>query len=108
MSKGGGRSGTAGSPAARRARIARRVGAAGASGGRRGLGRAGPPWGVASGGEEPGALQRVGVLGDCGRADVEGGGRLGPRGPARCKRGEDRPPRRVGERREGGVEAVAV
>src|SRR5262245_46991946 len=66
----------------------------------------GPPLRLAPAQDQAGALQHLEMLGDGGKAHVEGFGELGHRGFAGRKPGQDGPARRVGQGREGGAEAI--
>jgi hypothetical protein len=73
---------------------------------RLGLEPAGAALRVAPARDEASALENLDVLGDRGLAHRERLGELGHGGLAGGEPRKDRPPRRIGERDEGGVEAV--
>src|SRR6266704_2818981 len=67
---------------------------------------AGPPLRRAAARDQPGALQHLEMLGDGGTAHRERLGELADRALALGQPGEDGAPRRVGECRERGAEAI--
>jgi hypothetical protein len=67
---------------------------------------AGPPLRHAAARDQARALEHLEVLRDGGKAHPEGLRQLGDRSLPRRESGEDRAPRRVGESREGGGEAI--
>src|SRR3954454_13501496 len=71
-----------------------------------GLDPARPPLRLAAARDKTGALQHLEMLGDGGKAHGERLGELRHRRFARHEPRENGPPRRIGEGREGGAEAV--
>ena len=65
-----------------------------------------PPLRLAATRDQTGALQHLEVLRDSGQAHLEGLGQLGHRRFAQGEPREDRAPRRIGESRERGAEAI--
>src|SRR5262245_39148574 len=65
-----------------------------------------PPLRLAAPHDEVGALQHLEMLGDGRQAHVEWLGELGDRGLTECEPRQDGAPRRIGERRKGGAEAI--
>ena len=65
-----------------------------------------PPLGVAPARDQPGILEHLEVLRDCWKRHVERPRELRDRGFPRRETGEDRPPRRIGDRRERRAETV--
>src|SRR6266568_3151899 len=73
-----------------------------------GLEPAGPPLRLAAALDQARALEHLQVLGDGGKADVEGLGEFHHRDFARGEAREDRAPRGVGEGGEGGAEVIGL
>ncbi len=67
---------------------------------------AGPPLRLATACDKAGALQHLEVLGDGGKAHLEGRGQFRDRGLARGQASQDRAPGGIGEGGEGGAEAI--
>src|SRR5213594_3367167 len=67
---------------------------------------AGSPLGLAAARDQAGALQHLEVLGDGGKAHLEGLGQLRDPGLARAEASKDRAPGGIGQGREGDVEAI--
>src|SRR5262245_21976292 len=70
------------------------------------LDAAGPPLRLAPAQDQAGALQHLEMLGDGGKAHVEGFGEFRHRGFAGRKPRQNGPARRIGQGREGGAEAI--
>src|SRR5713101_3497922 len=67
---------------------------------------AGPPLRLATARDQTGALQHLEVLGDGGKAHLEGRGQLRDRGLAGDEASKDRAPGGIGEGRKGDTEAI--